>query len=211
MDKTAVVTGAGSGVGRAVALRLANEGWSVALVGREAAKLNETRSLAGPFADQLFVTSCDVSDAKAVEAIVPDVMEELGSVAVLVNSAGTNTPQRGLGVLSVEQYKQLIDVNLNGTFYCVHAFLPVMRKQGEGTIVNIVSDAGLIANSKAGAAYVASKFGVTGLTPRSAATASAPARSFPATSTRRCCACAPSRPRRRRGRRCCSRRTWQSA
>jgi NAD(P)-dependent dehydrogenase (short-subunit alcohol dehydrogenase family) len=163
-EKTAVVTGAGSGVGRAVALRLASEGWSVALVGRQAAGLNETRALAGPFADQLFVTPCDVSDAKAVEALVDDVTKELGSVSVVVNSAGNNIPERGLGVLTVETFKELIEVNLVGTFICVHAFLPIMRKHGGGTIVNIVSDAGLLANAKAGAAYVAGKFGVTGLT-----------------------------------------------
>ena len=82
----------------------------------------------------------------------------------LVNSAGTNIPRRGLEVLSVADFHMLVDVNLNGTFHFVHAVLPVMRKQGQGTIVNVVSDAGLIANAKAGAAYVASKFGVTGLT-----------------------------------------------
>jgi NAD(P)-dependent dehydrogenase (short-subunit alcohol dehydrogenase family) len=164
LEKTAVVTGAGSGVGRAVALRLAGEGWSVALVGRQAAGLNETRALAGPFADQLFVTPCDISDAKAVEALVEDVTKELGSVSALVNSAGTNIPERGLGVLTVEKFKELIEINLVGTFICVHAFLPIMRKHGGGTIVNIVSDAGLLANAKAGAAYVAGKFGVTGLT-----------------------------------------------
>jgi len=128
LEKTAVVTGAGSGVGRAVALRLAGEGWSVALVGRQAAGLNETRALAGPFADQLFVTPCDISDAKAVEALVEDVTKELGSVSALVNSAGTNIPERGLGVLTVEKFKEIIEINLVGTFICVHAFLPIMRK-----------------------------------------------------------------------------------
>jgi len=82
----------------------------------------------------------------------------------VVNSAGTNIPERGLGVLSVDKFKELIEVNLVGTFIIVHAFLPIMRKHGGGTIVNIVSDAGLLANAKAGAAYVAGKFGVTGLT-----------------------------------------------
>ena len=165
LEKTAVVTGAGSGVGRAVALRLASEGWSVALVGRQAAGLNETRSLAGPFADQLFVTPCDISDAAAVEALVEDVLKELGSVAAVVNSAGTNIPERGLGVLSIEQV-QATDRGQPAAArsICVHAFLPIMRRQGGGTIVNIVSDAGLLANAKAGAAYVAGKFGVTGLT-----------------------------------------------
>ena len=101
------------------------------------------------------MTPCDIADPAAVEALVPEVLEALGGVSALVNSAGTNTPRRGLGVLSVESFRQLIDVNLNGTFYCVHAFLPLMRRRGGGTIVNIVSDAGLVANAKAGAAYVA--------------------------------------------------------
>src|SRR4051812_40994864 len=164
-DRAAIVTGAGSGVGRAVALRLAEDGWAVAVVGRRAAALEETRSLAGPFADQLFVLPCDIADPKAVDEMVANALEETGgAVHALVNSAGTNTPRRALDVVSVEDYRDLLDVNLNGTFYCCRAVLPVMRKQGGGTIVNIVSDAGLIANAKAGPAYVASKFGVTGLT-----------------------------------------------
>ena len=166
MDKTAVVTGAGSGVGRAVALRLAGEGWSVALAGRTAASLNETRSLAGPFADQLFVTPCDVSDPKSVAEMAAEALQVLGGgVGALVNSAGTNIPRRAMDVLTVEDFRRLVDINLNGTFYCIHHFLPNMRQRGGGTIVNIVSDAGLWgANPKAGTAYVASKFGVTGLT-----------------------------------------------
>ena len=162
--QTAVVTGAGSGVGRAVALRLANEGWSVALVGRRAAPLEETRALAGAFSDQCFVLPCDVGDPRAVDDMVSNALEELGSVNLLVNAAGTNTPRRGFEVLSVEDFRALIDANLSGSFYCVRAVLPGMRKQGGGTIVNIVSDAGLIANAKAGPAYVASKFGMVGLT-----------------------------------------------
>jgi NAD(P)-dependent dehydrogenase (short-subunit alcohol dehydrogenase family) len=166
VNKTAVVTGAGSGVGRAVAVHLAQEGWSVALVGRTAASLNETRTLAGPFADQLFVTPCDVSDPKSVADMAAEALQELGgTVGALVNSAGTNIPRRAMDVLSVEDFRRLVDINLNGTFYCIHAFLPHMRDRGGGTIVNIVSDAGLWgANPKAGTAYVASKFGVTGLT-----------------------------------------------
>jgi NAD(P)-dependent dehydrogenase (short-subunit alcohol dehydrogenase family) len=127
--------------------------------------LEETRSLAGAFADQIFVLPCDVADPKAVDQMAADALEELGgSMQALVNAAGTNIPRRGLDVLSVEDYRSIIDVNLNGTFYCARAVLPAMRKQGSGTVVNVVSDAGLIANAKAGAAYVAGKFGVTGLT-----------------------------------------------
>jgi NADP-dependent 3-hydroxy acid dehydrogenase YdfG len=160
--KAAIVTGAGSGVGRAVALRLAAQGWHVAVVARRAEQLRETAQLAGQ--GSVHPYAYDVADPKAAPAVVEAMMKQFGGVHALVNSAGTNLPRRGLDVLSVEDFRHLVDVNLHGTFQFVHAVLPVMRKQGEGTIVNVVSDAGLIANAKAGAAYVASKFGVTGLT-----------------------------------------------
>lgn len=164
--RTAVVTGAGSGVGRAVALSLVSEGWSVVILGRRIDALNETRSLAlSDAGGRIFPIACDVGRPAEVERMAGEATESLGGdVAVLVNAAGTNTPRRSLEVLSGEDYRRLIDVNLNGTFYCAQAFLPGMRRRGSGTIVNIVSDAGLIANAKAGPAYVASKFAVAGLT-----------------------------------------------
>ena len=160
--KVAIVTGAGSGVGRVVAIRLATSGWQVGAVGRRAEQLAQTAQLAGN--GNVHACPFDVADAKAAPAVVEALVSKFGGVHALVNSAGTNLPRRGLDVLSVEDFHALVDVNLHGTFHFVHAVLPVMRKQGEGTIVNVVSDAGLIANAKAGAAYVASKFGVTGLT-----------------------------------------------
>ena len=165
MPKVAIVTGAGSGVGRAVALRLAAEGWDVALLARRRETLDSTVGGAESTARQrMRAYPCDVADAGAVASVVADVVKRFGGVHALVNSAGTNIPRRGMDVLSVEDFHSLINVNLNGAFHCVHAVLPHMRKQGQGTIVNVVSDAGLIANAKAGAAYVASKFGMAGLT-----------------------------------------------
>ena len=164
-QRAAIVTGAGSGVGRAVALRLAREGWEVALLARRREALDSTAGEAEPTVRQrMRAYPCDVADAGAVASVVADVVKRFGGVHALVNSAGTNIPRRGMDVLSLDDFHALIDVNLNGAFHCVHAVLPHMRKQGEGTIVNVVSDAGLIANAKAGAAYVASKFGVAGLT-----------------------------------------------
>src|SRR5687768_10760419 len=164
-QQTAVVTGAGSGVGRAVALKLAAAGWRVVVTGRRDDALRETVRLAGDAAaERMHAAPCDVADSDAVHRLADDVLRRFGGVQALVNSAGTNVPQRGLDVLTVEQYRHLIDVNLNGTFYCVHAFLPAMRRQRSGTIVNVVSDAGPHASPKAGPGYVASKFGVTGLT-----------------------------------------------
>ncbi len=162
--KTAVVTGAGSGVGQAVALGLARLGFRVALVGRREEALRETVSMAGELARQLLVCPCDIRNHLAVEKMGVEVCAGLEAVEVLVNAAGTNTPGRSLAVLSKEEYARLIETNLHGAYYCVQAFLPQMRERRSGTIVNIVSDAGKQASPKAGPAYVMSKFGLAGLT-----------------------------------------------
>jgi NAD(P)-dependent dehydrogenase (short-subunit alcohol dehydrogenase family) len=164
MNKTAVITGAGSGVGRAIALKLAQQEWRVAIVGRRAETLQETTRLAGAHASQFTVHACDVGDPGAVAAMSKSVLVELRTVEVLVNSAGTNAPKRALEVLTLEDYHAMMAANLNGAYYCVQAFLPQMRARGSGTIVNIVSDAGKSASPKAGPAYVMSKFGLAGLT-----------------------------------------------
>jgi len=164
MKRIAVVTGAGSGVGQAVALALAVENWDVALIGRRLETLHATCQWAGAHRSNCHCYLCDVRDAEAVNRTANRIIEELGGVEVLVNAAGTNVPKRALEVLSIEDYRATIETNLNGAYYCVQAFLPHMRARGSGTIVNIVSDAGKQASPKAGAAYVMSKFGLAGLT-----------------------------------------------
>ena len=160
MSRTAVITGAGSGVGRATALALAQQGWRVALIGRRREVLEK---VAAEIPGAL-VCPCDIGDPDAVAAMGARVLAEFGTVEVLVNAAGTNAPQRALEVLSLADYRAMMDTNLNGAYYCVQAFLPQMRARGSGTIVNIVSDAGKAASPKAGPGYVMSKFGMAGLT-----------------------------------------------
>lgn len=162
MKKVAVVTGAGTGVGQAVVVALANQGWDVALVGRRRETLEETLRRSGR--KDLLICPCDIGDREAVNAMARAVFDRFGSVEVVVNAAGTNVPQRALEVLSIEDYHEMISTNLHGPYYCVQAFLPFMRRQKSGTIVNIGSDAGLQASPKSGPAYVMSKFGLRGLT-----------------------------------------------
>ena len=164
MNKTAVVTGAGSGVGQAIAIALAKQNWKVALVGRRAKNLRETVERAGGNTRELLVCPCDSGNVKAVEEMAKQTLAQFKEVEVLVNAAGTNAPNRALEVLSLEDYHAMINTNLNGAYYCVQAFLPQMRARKSGTIINIVSDAGKQASPKAGPAYVMSKFGLAGLT-----------------------------------------------
>jgi NAD(P)-dependent dehydrogenase (short-subunit alcohol dehydrogenase family) len=162
---TIVVTGAGSGVGRSVAVKFAAAGWNVALVGRRAGPLEDTTTQApAEAAARTGIFPCDVSDAEAVAAMAAGVIARFGHVDVLVNSAGINVPQRSFATLSLDDWHTVVDTNLNGAYYCVRAFLPAMRERQNGTIVNINSDVGKIARELAGPAYVSSKFGLMGLT-----------------------------------------------
>ena len=162
---TAVITGAGSGVGRAIALTFAGRGWNVALVGRRVEPLAETITQAGvESANRMAGFRCDVSSWDDVAAMGTAVLSRFAEVDVLVNAAGTNIPRRGFDVLSVDDWHEVIATNLHGAYYCVRAFLPGMRERRTGTIVNINSDVGRMARDLAGAAYVCSKFGLTGLT-----------------------------------------------
>jgi NAD(P)-dependent dehydrogenase (short-subunit alcohol dehydrogenase family) len=163
--KTAVITGAGSGVGRAIGLRFAAEGWQVALVGRRPEMLDETAAAAGSEANgRIGVFPCDVSVPEAVAAMGEAVLARFGSVDVLVNSAGINIPRRSLETVSLDDWHAVLATNLHGAYYCVRAFLPGMRERRSGTIVNINSDVGKMARMVSGAAYVSSKFGLRGLT-----------------------------------------------
>jgi NAD(P)-dependent dehydrogenase (short-subunit alcohol dehydrogenase family) len=164
MKNAAVVTGAGSGVGRAMALLLANQGWLVGAVGRRESALQETIKLAGPAASGILSCPCDVANPEAVDKMARRVLAMFETVHVLVNAAGTNTPKRSLAELTYGNYQLIVETNLTGAYLCTQAFLPVMRKQRSGTIVNIVSEAAKQASAKAGPAYVVSKFGLAGLT-----------------------------------------------
>lgn len=164
--RSAVITGAGSGVGRATAIALSREGWRVALIGRRPEALASTAALLAPLpsGSPHLTCPCDISDEAQVSAVGREILSQFGTIDALINAAGTNTPQRSLEVLSPANYRHLVGTNLDGAYWCVQAFLPSMRTRGSGTIVNVISDAARQASPKAGPAYSASKFGLLGLT-----------------------------------------------
>ncbi len=163
MDKIAVITGAGSGVGRATAIKCVQQGWRVALIGRTEETLRATAALTGQPA-RCAIHPLRIGDLAATNKTAQAILGEFGRVDLLVNAAGTNVPRRSLEVLSHADYHDMLDSNLNGAFYLVQAFLPAMRQQQSGCVVNIVSEAGRQASPKAGPGYVISKFGMIGLT-----------------------------------------------
>jgi NADP-dependent 3-hydroxy acid dehydrogenase YdfG len=165
LPPVALITGAGSGVGRATALKFAAEGWRVALLGRRPEALEETKRLAPAAARRrLVAVPCDLGDQVAIGRTAVALLARFGRINVLVNAAGHNIPRRSLSEVSASDYTAVMNANINGVVTLVQAFLPSMRAAGAGTIVNIGSEAGKQASPKAGAAYVVSKFGLTGLT-----------------------------------------------
>jgi len=159
-DRTAVVTGGAAGIGLAVARRLAASGAQVALWDRDDAAL--ARAKAGG-AGIAFAAALDISDAGAVERATAATGQALGRIDVLVCSAGITGPNATTWQYPPEAWRQVIDVNLNGLFYCNRWVVPAMLKNDYGRIVNIASVAGKEGNPNA-PAYSASKAAVIGLT-----------------------------------------------
>lgn len=163
MSKIAVVTGAASGVGRATALKLLEAGWTVIASARGKEALSELERVSGGN-QRLHTFALTVGNLEQTKSLADYVLRTFSRLDLLVNAAGTNVPRRSLEVLSNEDYHLMLDSNLNGAFYLIQAFLPAMRAQKSGTVVNIVSDAAKAASPKAGPGYVVSKFGMLGLT-----------------------------------------------
>jgi len=160
--KVAVVTGGGSGVGKAVALLFLKEGARVVIAGRDAAKLNAVAAEADA-GGNLTTVPTDVGRAADCQALIAAATTAFGRVDVLVNNAGTNLKARTFRELTPEAWDMMIRTNLDGAFYCTKAVLPQMFDRKDGVIVNVVSVAGKAANPLGGAAYVAAKFGMGGL------------------------------------------------
>ena len=159
-NRRAVVTGGAAGIGLAVAERLAASGAMVALWDRDAAALERARAAIG---GGTCTFALDVADAAAVARAAAASAEALGRIDVLVCSAGIAGPNHTTWEYPLDAWRQVIDVNLNGVFYCNRAVVPAMQKNDYGRIVNIASIAGKEGNPNA-AAYSASKAGVIGLT-----------------------------------------------
>ena len=161
-DKVAVVTGGGSGVGKATAALFLQEGAKVVIAGRDAAKLAAVAKELNA-GDKLRTQATDVGKADQCAALVTFATKTFGRVDILVNNAGTNLKERTLRELTPEAWDMMIRTNLDGAFYCTRAVLPQMLERKDGVIVNVVSTSGKRATPLGGAAYVAAKFGMAAL------------------------------------------------
>ncbi len=162
--KIAWITGAGSGIGLAGAHALASAGATVVLSGRRADLLEKEAAAivsAGGTADAMVL---DVSDADAVARVAQAILARHGAIDILVNSAGLNVPNRFWKDQTPAGWNEVIRINLDGSFYCIAAVLPSMRKRQDGLIINISSWAGKYNSSVTGPAYNAAKHAVVAMT-----------------------------------------------
>jgi NAD(P)-dependent dehydrogenase (short-subunit alcohol dehydrogenase family) len=163
MAKVAIVTGAGSGIGRAVSLALVRSGWSVTLAGRRADVLQETADLAG--AEATLVRATDVADPDSVDALFEATKARFGRLDLLFNNAGTGAPPTPLEDHSIEHWRRVVDVNLTGAFLCTRAAFRLMKDQDPrgGRIINNGSISAHAPRPRS-IAYTATKHAITGLT-----------------------------------------------
>ena len=165
LKKVAIITGAGSGIGKATALALLREGWCVALAGRRAEFLETAVKEAGPLGPQALAVSADVSEPASVRALFARTKETFGRLDLLFNNAGTGAPPIPLEDLTYEQWKAVVDVNLTGAFLCTQEAFKIMKSQTPrgGRIINNGSIAAHTPRPNS-APYTATKHAITGLT-----------------------------------------------
>ncbi|MFP3720706.1 3-ketoacyl-ACP reductase [Niallia circulans] len=160
--KVAFITGAGRGIGKAVAVALANEGVNVGLLARTEGALQEVAKEVEALGVKAAYATVDVSSLEEVEQAISTLTNELGKADILINNAGIGKFQSLLD-MSPEEWKQIIDVNLMGPYYVTKAVLPQLIEKNGGDIINISSTNGLN-GAATSSAYSASKFGLIGMT-----------------------------------------------
>jgi len=162
-NKRIVITGASRGLGRAMAIRFAQEGASLALCARSGELLNRLSLELSLGGTKTVATSCDISEPEQVERFASNVLEELGGIDVLVNNAAQLGPRIDLADWTAASWSRIIEVNVNGLFHVTKAFLPSMLGADSGSIINVSSSVGKQGKKRWGA-YAISKFAMEGFT-----------------------------------------------
>ena len=162
--KVAWITGAGSGIGLAGAQALAQAGVTVVMSGRRTDVLAQEAEGIRANGGSAEIAGLDVSEPMAVKKVADGILARHGRIDILLNSAGLNTPNRFWKNQTIEGWRDVVGINLDGSFYTVHAVLPAMRAQKDGLVINISSWAGVFHPKLTGPAYNGSKHAVTAMT-----------------------------------------------
>jgi NADP-dependent 3-hydroxy acid dehydrogenase YdfG len=162
--RVAWVTGGGTGIGAAGAEALAADGWTVVVSGRRKAPLDAVVEKIRKAGGEAEAIPLDVAVAADVEEVAEQILAKHGRIDLQVNSAGVNVQKRRWADMELEGWNQLVEINLNGVLYCMRAVLPAMRKQRDGSIINVSSWAGRHVSKMPGPAYTTTKHAVLALT-----------------------------------------------
>ena len=162
--KICVITGGGSGIGRASAIQMASEGAVAVVVGRTASKVEAVRDEIAAGGGSAQAYGVDVGDEDGVRRMVDEILDARGRIDVLVNNAGHSSPRRMLLTTTAEDLRSVYESNLVGSVFCSQAVVPSMKKAGRGTIINVSSMAGVSASPLAGMSYSAAKAAVINFT-----------------------------------------------
>jgi NADP-dependent 3-hydroxy acid dehydrogenase YdfG len=163
--RIAWITGGGSGIGLAGAKALAADGWTVAISGRRRDVLADAAKRIGDGGSgEVDIFPVDVGRADDVQVVARSILAKYGQIDLLVNNAGLNVPKRSWKELEITGWDQIVEVNLSGVLYAIHAVLPAMRDRKSGSVINIASWAGRIVSQMTGPAYTATKHAILALT-----------------------------------------------
>ena len=164
VEKVSMITGGGSGIGRATAIALAQQGSKVCIVGRTSSKLTDVLNEIKLNKGEAIAITADIADYQAIEKAVEKVNNTWGRIDILVNNAGANIKNRGVLETRPEEMQNLVDINLVGTMFFTKAVLPTMVSQNSGTIINVSSNSAIWPSLMGGVAYSAAKAGVNNFT-----------------------------------------------
>ena len=155
-----IITGASRGIGRGIATYLGREGFQLGLLARDADKLKEVERSIFDLGGECWHAPCDIRDAAATEAAIGQLVDEMDGVEALINNAGIVT-RKDIFSISLDEWRAMVDTNLNGLFYATRAVLPRFKEQQRGHIINVSSISGKVP-LPGGSGYAATKFAVTG-------------------------------------------------
>jgi NADP-dependent 3-hydroxy acid dehydrogenase YdfG len=164
VKKVIWITGGGTGIGKATAVAMAEPSVEIVLSGRRQAELDGAVAAVRAAGGNAQARVLDVSDASQVGEVAQSILARHEHVDILINSAGTNVPQRAWNSVTMENFRRVVDINLNGAFNCISTVLPGMRARRSGTIINVASWAGFYLTRLTGPAYSASKRAMIAMT-----------------------------------------------
>ena len=158
-----LITGGGSGIGRSTAIKFSENNYKTIIIGRRETELKKTIEMCGKYSENISYVVCDIGNDSEITKLKNNIKKEFGDISILINNAGASSSVRSIAHIPVDQWKNVLNINLQAVYRLCQEFLPEMIKKKNGTIITVSSMAALNPGLLGGAAYSAAKAGVTNL------------------------------------------------